>query len=219
MDYRAAIPVVAAILGVLFEGTVMAERFGKGYENVDDAAAAALRFIERQPQADQIEYLGLIYQDPSDGKFYRTGLRTSGQKGSVRGASFNDVPKEWLRGMVHNHPVPGRDSRFLNNEFSDTDAETATRLGIPTYVTGMQKQGLSQDRVLPLEGRAPRKQVPGSDLSGNRRYSVPGQEFLAQIPIEEQLEAMARTSPMMRAYLAAKQRGTAPNPLTAALGK
>lgn len=195
----------------------MAERFGKGYDNVDDAAAAALRFIERQPQADQVEYAGLIYQDPSDGKFYRSGLRTSGQKGSVRGASWNDIPREWLRGMAHNHPVPGRESRFLNNEFSDTDAETATNLNIPSYVTGMQKQGPSQDRVLPLEGRAARKMVPGSDLSGARRYSVPGQEFLAQIPIEEQLEAMARTSPMMRAYLAARK--PAANPMTVAMGQ
>jgi hypothetical protein len=179
----------------------MADRFGLGYDVADDAAAAALMALARQPRASEQEYMGMIVQDPSTGKFYRTGFQTDGSRTS---SSWTGIPYGAPAGVVHNHPAARTGNRYPSTHFSMPDVDTARGMGVPSYITTPQ-QGA------PIT--AQRKYAP--DRKTQAVAPQAGEEFLAQFPIEEFLQQIALTSPMMRAYLASK-RQTA-NPLTAAL--
>lgn len=180
----------------------MAERFGKGYDNIDDAAAAALMALSFQPRVKNQEYMGLLVQDPVTGQIYRTGFQTEGKQMS---SSWTGTPDGRVVGVAHNHPMPRAKDRYPHTNFSLADIDTATDLKVPSYIAAMQSVGPSQDR----------KFVQTGGITGGGA-GAPGQEFLAQFPIDEMLQQMARTNPMTAAYLQQKRAGGDLSPIAAA---
>src|SRR5690554_6546080 len=95
--------------------------FGQGYEQIDDAAAAALMLLARQPRADKQEYMGLLVRDPETGLVYRTDFQTQGSRDS---SAWTGFPGGQIVGLVHNHPAPRVGDRYPATHFSGTDVNT-----------------------------------------------------------------------------------------------
>ena len=153
-------------------------RYGKGYDNVDDAAAAALMWLAHQPRNSNQEYMGLLFQDPTDQKYYRTEFQTEGKHDT---SSYTGAPDGRIAGIVHNHPPQRAGDHYPSTDFSFTDAATAEANKVPSYIVG-----------LGVSGDADRKFVPKGDLTpgqiktlAQRLGGEHGQPFLAQFPIEE----------------------------------
>ena len=126
----------------------MAERFGKGYDNADDAAAAALMALNFQPRVADQEYMGLIYQDPSDGKFYRTNFQTQGQRGA---SEWRGSLEGKAAGLVHNHPMHSERSAYKSTDFSPADVGTAQSMKVPSFIRSSDVN--TERRYVPAHGR------------------------------------------------------------------
>lgn len=174
----------------------MAERFyGKGYDHVDDAAAAALMALNYQPRVGDQEYMGLLVEGP-DGKIYRSDFQTQARAHS---SEWSGIPLGRPVGIVHNHPKQQIGDRYSSTYFSNQDANTAYALQAPSYIAAIQHNAPSADRKL--------------DAPPHRTAGVkPGNEFLAQFPIDEMLQQQARTNPLTAAYLAQRPGGARPFP-------
>lgn len=169
--------------------------FGKGYDNIDDAAAAALTLIERQPRAEGAEYMALLVRDPNTGKIYRTDLQTQGKRGT---SSWQGYPDGEIVGVVHNHPAPTRNDRYPATMFSGTDIGTATQLGgVPSYIAAMRDSGRGP--------RSDHRRLP-KDTSPDRTSPIEGEQFLAQIPIDLIFQLMARDNPLLASILQNRQQ-------------
>ena len=105
-------------------------------------------------------------------------------------------------GVAHNHPQPRAKDRYPSDRFSAQDVTTASDMKVPSYIAAMQGVGPSQDR----------KFVQTGGLGGMQQ----GEELLAQFPIEEMLQQMARTNPLTAAYLQQKRAQGDTNPIAAA---
>lgn len=81
-------------------------------------------------------------------------------------------------------------------------------MNVPSYITAMP--AAANGSQLPAD----RRYQP--DSREQARKPEPGQEFLAQFPIEEMLQQMARTNPMTAAYLQQKRAGGDLSPIAAA---
>lgn len=153
--------------------------YGKQYDTLEDAAAAALFRLGRQPRVRDQEYMGLLFQDPDTGKYFRGEFKTSGKRNTVS-AAFE--PLGTLAGIVHTHPTDRHGDRVPNTYFSDTDIRTAEELGVPSFIAAMKK---------PSEGGWPSNDVRLTDerktvqALGMVHKTAPGEEFLAQFPWEE----------------------------------
>lgn len=102
----------------------------KGYDNLDDAAAAALFAIRNAPT----ENMGALYALGNG--YARTSMITRGRGAAVRGEL--QVPQGMLRALFHNHPsVPGADAERA--KFSPNDKAQANRLGVPSYIAAGDK--------------------------------------------------------------------------------
>jgi hypothetical protein len=157
-------------------------RYGKGYEHVDDAAAAALMLLERQPRAKDQEYMGLLVRDPETGLVYRTEFQTAGERHT---SSWRGTPDHPVAGIVHNHPTMRPHDKTPHTEFSPADLGTAAQLGTPSYVTAMMPKGVARQVKL---GR----QRKTYDMITDKKQTGVGEEFLAQFPIEEFMQYIAR---------------------------
>lgn len=209
MGLRAAILLILALLS---EGTAMADPFyGLGYDNLDDAAAAALAAIARQPRADEQEYLAALVQNPDTGKFFRSNIVTSGERSTVSSdaAAQMQVFKGTLRALAHVHPRPTNKGKFLNTNLSDADAATGTQFKVPMYLTAFPKSGnVTTDKVLPVNDRA--NPVGYTDPgTGKQRNYVPGNNFLAQFPIEELIQSIDQRNAFARAAALVRSQMTA----------
>jgi len=179
----------------------MADWYGQGYDNIDDAAAAALMALSYQPHADLQEYIGVLVQDPITGKIYRSGFQTQGSNNT---SSWTGYPGGKIIGIAHTHPTEHKGNRYPSTNFSVTDVNQARKIGEPSYVTTPSRAGPNADLKYTPETK---------DVASK---PVPGQEFLAQFPIEEMLQQMARTNPMTAAYLQQKKAGGDLSPIAAA---
>lgn len=90
---------------------------------LDDAAAAALFSLTRKPR----EHVGVLYQG-EDG-IERTPAVTQHEYGKASGRF--QIPAGSLQGLFHNHPR----SSFHAEDFSATDKQQATKLGVPSYIS------------------------------------------------------------------------------------
>lgn len=163
-------------------------RYGKGYEHVDDAAAAALMALEFQPRVRNQEYMGLLIRDPQTGLVYRTDFQTQGARLS---AEWQGHPDGQAVGVAHNHPARAINAQgYPGTFFSPGDQATAAGMKVPSYVAAMERSGTAQQRRLRTD-----KNI------GKPRE---GEEFLAQFPIDEFLQ-----------YIAAKR--SRENPIAAAI--
>jgi hypothetical protein len=163
------------------------KNYGKGWDNIDDAAAAALMLLAHQPRVDNQEYMGLLVKG-ADGKYYRTALQTQGKRTA---SEWRGYPDGRLAGIVHNHPVEDEDNShgYGPQVFSDTDVNMARENNVPSYIAKMVAGGL------PVESRY----TPG--VSGTFRAPGPGKrpvelaigdQFLAEFPWEEFKQHMMR---------------------------
>jgi proteasome lid subunit RPN8/RPN11 len=164
----------------------MADKYGKGWDNLDDAAGAALYLLAQQPRAHEQEYMGLLFQDPKDGKYYRTGFQTQGRREQ---SSWTGSPEGRIAGVVHNHPQRKTGDVYPPNHFSDTDVKSADTYGENSYIVAAEPNKPVPDQRLYAPGRT-RTYRPGSlrDPSG-LRHSL-GEEFLSEFPMDEAKTAM-----------------------------
>lgn len=181
--------------------------FGNAYDNLDDAAAAAMYMVARQPRVQGQEYMTLLVQG-EDGKIRREAFQTSGDPDH---SSWAGRPSGKIVGVVHNHPANKVGDKYAGTNFSLQDMDTARSLGVPSYVAAMEPSKTSSPKS---QERKYRPDGPNAKA----KTAVPGEQFLAQIPIDEMLEYMARSSPMTRAYLDRKKANAA-NPMVAASEK
>lgn len=152
--------------------------YGKGYDNVDDAAAAALMMLGYQPRVQNQEYMGMIVKNQSDGKYYRTDFQTQGSRDT---SSWRGYPGGKVSAIVHSHPAKGLMDRYPHTDFSTTDVDMANQLKVPNYIAAMGQDGQpSQER----------KYVQGENESV--RGGAQGNQFLAEIPIDEMKAMWAR---------------------------
>lgn len=133
------------------------------YDSIEDAAAAALARMQKLPDFDKKEYLGVIYQDEKSGKYRFT--EPTGGKDSKKVKGTFAVPKGSLRAIVHNHPGAAKDA---NARFSEDDVRMAKQLGVPSFI-GVGNQLL---RWHPEKGQM-------------RRSQGVGEEVLSQIPTDQ----------------------------------
>lgn len=156
-------------------------RYGRGYEHVDDAAAAALMALEFQPRVDGQEYMGLLVKDPETGLTYRTNFQTKGSRDS---SEWTGYPDGKVVGVAHNHPAPRTGQNYPGTHLSVQDLNTARQMGVPSYVAA----------VAELKGgrRAPASQVKYTPNTKTKATAPrAGEELLAQFPIEEFLQFIA----------------------------
>lgn len=170
--------------------------YGKGYDNLDDAAAAALFMLSLQPRVQGQEYMTLLVRDPSTGMIRREAFQTQGQRDR---SAWTGHPEGQVEGVVHSHPPPRTGDKYRSTMFSAADIGTAHDLGKPSYIAAM--------------GYAPEGQTP---VSQDRRYTpqgrpaprpMAGEEFLAQFPIEELIAHIDRRSAFTQAAAAARAKG------------
>lgn len=156
-----------------------------GYEHIDDAAAAALMLAERyaMESADRRsvpEFMTLLSQDPMDQLFYRSPLQNLG---SPEGGQATFDTRGRPRGIVHNHP-PGPRSDY----FSGTDLSEAKRMGVPSYIAGLDRRGkLSSHRKFDPAKPSSTKAFRNAGVMEEQSRGDP---FLAQFPIEEYLRLL-----------------------------
>lgn len=176
----------------------MAGKYGKGHEHLDDAAAAALFMLGLQPKASGREYMGMLIQDPNDGKYYRTGFQTDGNRSS---SSYRGVYRDKdgpvtedgypVRGIVHNHPAERGGEWIPNTHFSPNDISTREALSnVPSYVAAMnpsKQKGWRSNDVVMGEDRASFRDTNGIV------ETAPGEEFLGEFPWEEFKQHLMRT--------------------------
>lgn len=170
----------------------------KGYDNVNDAAAAALMRINRLPHANEREYIGLIYEDPETGKFLFTDPQTRNREGKTRG-KFR-IPKGSLRGFIHNHPEGGNDRH--RDRLSEDDVNMSRQLGVPSFI------GVGNELFM---------------FSGKTRGRMGLTEpVLAKIPVPELKSEMQKRQLLARALLGPEPRGllspSLPGPFAGLLG-
>jgi hypothetical protein len=114
-----------------------------GYENTDDAAAAALFRLSKAP----VEHMGLLYQ--TGDRFDHTPTQSRNRQGEVKGR-FN-LPTGSLRALFHNHPTAGdAPNSPTTRQFSATDRAEAKRLGVPSYISA----GDTLRRYDPITGQS-----------------------------------------------------------------
>lgn len=181
--------------------------FGKGYDNIDDAAAAALMALAFQPRVQGQEYMTVLVKDPQTGLYRREAFQT---QGNSHASEWTGRPSGPLAGLVHSHPAPGVGDRYASTSFSAADVNTQRETQVPSYVAAMDfaphgKSQTSQDRKYSSTSRA---KAAGPSA---------GEEFLAQFPIEELIAHIDRRNAFTQAAAATRKRGA--NPLTAALEK
>lgn len=169
--------------------------FGQPYDRIEDAAAAAAMLLQRQPRAEEIEYIALLLQNPETGKFFRSDFQTQYERNSANYSG--GIPSGSLRGMIHNHPVPSRGAAHSHTKFTPTDVTNTAGRDLAGFLVPMEGPG--KGGLLQL-GKESRK------MGRHRGGPVEGEKVLAQIPIEELLQFHARRNPLMAAYLA--QRDT-----------
>jgi hypothetical protein len=150
---------------------------------LDDAAFAALLMLGLgQPT---IEHVGLLYQN-AEGGVNRTATVT--RRDSRRASGAFSIPAGSLRGLFHNHPtikLRGAIGTDDASSFSTKDIAESKRLGVPSYISA------------------------GNDV---RRYDPSTNQttdVLAQFPIKEMLQHIARRNPIMAAYLTERDNGRA----------
>lgn len=94
------------------------------YDNLDDAAEAALFMLSRT-KSPTLEHLGALYQN-GDG-VDRTNTIDGGRT-DARGALA--VPRGSLLALFHNHPPEDAQGKF-----SEADKDQARRLNVPSYIS------------------------------------------------------------------------------------
>lgn len=153
----------------------------QGYEHIDDAAAAALYALGQMPHVARQEYMGLLLRDPQTGLIHTTDLQTDKQRdaSSYRGP----LNGRKIAGVVHSHPV-----QRGNTEFSSADVGIATNLGVPSYIAAIQEKGGS-------------KHVRYKPKPSHKGTSQPGEEFLAQLPIDVIVQHLNTRNPFVAALL------------------
>lgn len=157
-------------------------KFGQGYATVEDAAEAALMMLSRLPRVAQQEYMAILVQDPRDEQFYRTEFQTLGER--TRSAWRGVLPGQEA-GMVHNHPVM-RAGDYPNTLFSEVDLRSSKQTGVPSFLAAIQRAGDAAH----LQMNPDRTQVIGA--GSQRQLAAEGEPFLAQFPIEEFKQLLAR---------------------------
>lgn len=145
--------------------------FGQPYDNVDDAAAAALLALSMQPRVDMQEYMALLVKE-QNGKFRRTEFQTQRDPNT---SSWEGRPEGSVAGIVHNHPAQKLGDLYPQTMFSREDLLTSEKFKNPSYIAAIKRGEPSQDRVYSPTGVQP-KEIKGP---------AEGQQFLAQYPIEE----------------------------------
>jgi hypothetical protein len=154
----------------------MSEKYGKGYDHLDDAAAAALMRLSVQPRWADQEYMGLLIKG-EDGKYYRTNFQTQGSRHS---SEWTGYPGGQVAGVVHNHPASRSGNKYPSTHFSPEDINTARSMNVPSYVTTPQHLSIpAQVRHTP-------------DRKTNATQPIAGEEFLAEFPWEEFKQHMMR---------------------------
>lgn len=163
--------------------------FGKPYDTVEDAAAAALMWLERQPRATQQEYMALLFRDRDTGKFFRGGFKTSGRRDSVT-ATFEPLGE--VAGSVHNHPAPRKGSD-VSNRVSQADILGTAELGAPGFLAAMNEGAPAvQGAFDPEQNRHIVRKAQRASSSGRSPVDARTDPFLAQFPIDEFKQALAR---------------------------
>lgn len=100
------------------------------YNDLDNAAAAALFMLARQQDVQRYEHIGLLYQDGE--KIGRTPTASRHEQEHVKG-TFR-IPSGSLRALFHNHPTPRGWLPSMTRQFSDEDKIQAQQVGVPSYI-------------------------------------------------------------------------------------
>lgn len=160
--------------------------FGQGYEHINDAAAAALMMIARQPGATGREFAPLLVRNPQ-GLIQRSQMAIGNETGAtVDPALAGGNP---IVGLAHNHPSG-------SPIFSPADV-AASRFG-PVFLRPMGG-GSPDQKFTPGESETMR-------LVGVDEPVGVGDPFLAQFPIEEFLQLIGRDNPLVNALISESQR-------------
>lgn len=155
--------------------------FGGEYDNIDDAAAGALLVNEYQPNARKQEYMTLLVRDPRTGKIRREAFQTQGNEVS---SQWSGYPQGQIVGIVHNHPAYREGKKYPGFFLSNQDLNTARQMQVPSYIAAMQPPGHG-----PADTRT---YNPPKGATSKLNVEIPGEQFLAQYPIEEMKMIMAQ---------------------------
>lgn len=152
--------------------------YGNPYNTVDDAAAAALMALGYQPRVHNQEYMGMIVKNPADGKYYRTDFQTQGDR---MNSSWRGYPGGQVAAIVHSHPAQQMGDKYPHTDFSSSDVSSADQLHVPNYIAAMQPDGSPSQERRYTQGE-----------SKPLTYGAQGDRFLAEYPIDEQLQFIER---------------------------
>ena len=156
--------------------------YGEQYDALDDAAEAALYQLSKQPRLAEQEYIAMLVRNLA-GKYQRSEFQTQGTKDR---SEFVGTPDGEMAGQVHNHTPNSPGDRYPNTSFSPLDI-AATEGKYPNYILAV---GSGKQLKSPLQGEE----------------AVPGQEYLAQIPIKEIKQRIARSVQAMKSGPEVKAR-------------
>jgi hypothetical protein len=162
------------------------KNYGRPYDHIDDAAAAALFAIEQQPNVSMQEYMALLVRD-ADNKYRRSAFQTQNSKMT---SSWTGIPDGTPVGTVHNHPRAEKGDRYPRTHFSDTDVGTARDNDERAYITAIDpKAAVNQQRVFDPDTT---RTYNAADARERPQIQSAGDELLAQFPIDEQKLMIAR---------------------------
>lgn len=156
--------------------------FGGEYDHINDAAAAAALVASFQPRVAKQEYMTVLVEDPKTKKIRRAAFATDG---SATGSSYplyrNKKGEYFLKdgsrvvGLLHTHPPAKPGDKYPVTSFSDTDVNTAIDGMVPSFVAGMPDRPPNQPTQSSVYHPRP----------SHRNSIQPGEQYLAQFPIDE----------------------------------